>query len=187
MIQVEFERAVRKCRDAGLIKAASFLETKSRRSLRTSINFYPALQHFNNYTKSRYSLDLEQIVDHIKQGKTDIYMLLDSFITYLQKEAKNGHDMMPRTISTYMIAVKSYFGYADIDIAHKKFQYRVTMPKLTKEDEQAIDANDIREIINHTDNKRLKAYLLVLASGGMRATEALAIREIDITISEKQC
>ena len=27
---------------------------------------------------------------------------------------------------------------------------------------------------------RLKAYLLVLASGGMRATEALAIRESDV-------
>jgi integrase len=39
---------------------------------------------------------------------------------------------------------------------------------------------DIREIINHCDNKRLKTYLLVLASGGMRASEALAIREIDI-------
>ena len=180
MIQVEFERAVRKCQAAGLNMAAEFLKTNSRRSLRTSINFYPALQHFNTFVKSKYNLDLQQIVQEIKQEKLDVYRVLDSFVAYLQDGNK---DMMPRTISTYMIAVKSYFGYADVDIVRSKFGYKVTMPRMAKEDEAAIDANDIREIVNHTDNKRLKAYLLVLASGGMRATEALAIREADIDFS----
>ena len=52
-----------------------------------------------------------------------------------------------------------------------------------REDEQAIDSNDIKEILHHCNNRRLKAYLLVLASGGMRAIEALAIRECDIDFS----
>jgi integrase len=51
------------------------------------------------------------------------------------------------------------------------------------EDEQAVDSNDIKEILHHCDNRRLKAYLLVLASGGMRAMEALAIRECDVDFS----
>lgn len=77
MTQVEFERAVRKCKDAGLNMAAEFLKTKSRRSLRTSINFYPALQHFNAFVKSKYDLDMEGIAHEIKQGKLDVYRVLD--------------------------------------------------------------------------------------------------------------
>ena len=40
-----------------------------------------------------------------------------------------------------------------------------------------------KNYINHCSNRRLKAYLLVLASGGMRAIEALTIRECDIDFS----
>jgi integrase len=57
------------------------------------------------------------------------------------------------------------------------------MPPIYREDEQAIDSNDIKEILNHCSIRRLKAYLLVLASGGMRAVEALAIRERDLDFS----
>jgi integrase len=57
------------------------------------------------------------------------------------------------------------------------------MPKLYREDEEAIDAKDIRKILLSCNNRRLKAYLLILASGAMRAVEALAIRLKDIDFS----
>ena len=41
---------------------------------------------------------------------------------------------------------------------------------------EPIDANDIRKILKATNNRRLKAYLLVLASSGLRATEAITLR-----------
>jgi integrase len=77
-------------------------------------------------------------------------------------------------------AAKSYFFYNDIDISPLKFRYRVSLPPIYKEDEAAIDASDIRQILDVCSNRRLKAYLLVLASSGMRSMEALAIRECDI-------
>jgi integrase len=82
-------------------------------------------------------------------------------------------------------AVRSYLQYYDIDINPSKFRRRVRLPKLAREDEQAIDASDIRKILLACNNLRLKAYLLVLASGGMRALEALAIRnkDLDFTVS----
>jgi integrase len=55
------------------------------------------------------------------------------------------------------------------------------MPKLSREDEESLDASDIRKILLSCNNRRLKTYLLVLASGGMRAVEGLAIRLKDIT------
>jgi integrase len=179
-LEVDFDRIVTKYKAEGLNMVADFLQTKARRSFSTALMFSHGLQYLNDYTRSRYSMDLEQIIATIKKGKIDVYTMLNSFVTYLQKETPNGPTMMPRTIISYMTSARSYLGYVDVDIAEKKFQYRVSMPTLYKEDEQALDASDIREIIVHCDNLRLKAYLLVLASGGMRAMEALAIREADI-------
>ena len=68
-----------------------------------------------------------------------------------------------------MGAVRSYLAYYDIDIIPSKFKRKVKMPKMYREDEEALDASDIRKILLGCNNRRLKSYLLVLASGGMRA------------------
>ena len=75
--------------------------------------------------------------------------------------------------------------YHDIDVMPSKFKRKVKMPKMYREDEEPLDVSDIRKILLSCNNRRLKAYLLVLASGGMRAVEALAIRlkDIDFTVS----
>jgi integrase len=75
--------------------------------------------------------------------------------------------------------------YYDIDIIPSKFRRKVKMPKIYREDEEAIDVSDIRKILLSCNNRRLKTYLLILASGGMRAVEALAVRlkDIDFTVS----
>jgi hypothetical protein len=57
------------------------------------------------------------------------------------------------------------------------------MPKLYREDEEPLDSKDIRKILLSCNNRRLKPYLLLLASGGMRAVEGLAIRLQDIDFS----
>ena len=57
------------------------------------------------------------------------------------------------------------------------------MPKICSEDEQPIDAKDIRKILLSCNNRRLKIFILILASGGMRTREGLAIRLKDIDFS----
>jgi integrase len=82
-----------------------------------------------------------------------------------------------------MAAIRSYLAYYDVDIIPSKFKRRVKLPKSYREDEEPIDAKDIRNILLHCNNRRLKSYLLILASGGMRAVEGLAIRLKDIDFS----
>jgi len=82
-----------------------------------------------------------------------------------------------------MASVRSYFAYNDIDIIPSKFKRKVKMPKSYHEEEEPLDASDIRKILLACNNRRLKTYLLVLASGGMRAVEGLAIRIKDIDLS----
>jgi integrase len=81
--------------------------------------------------------------------------------------------------------LKSLLAYYDIDIIPSKFKRKVKMPKSYREDEEPLDVSDIRKILLACNNRRLKTYLLVLASGGMRAVEALAIRlkDIDFTVT----
>lgn len=82
-----------------------------------------------------------------------------------------------------MASLRSYFAYYDIDVVPSKFKRKVKMPKIYRDDEEALDVQDIRNILLVCTNRRLKAYILVLASGGFRAVEALAIRLKDIDFS----
>jgi integrase len=107
-----------------------------------------------------------------------VYDFLDSFTSYL---INNG--LATSSINLYVAAVKGYLANCDVELNPYKFRNKVTMPKNHREDEAAITDSDIRKILLACTNLRLKVYLLMLASGGMRATEALAIRLKDIDFS----
>jgi integrase len=82
-----------------------------------------------------------------------------------------------------MAGLSLYLVYYDIDVVPSKFKRKVRMPKAYREDEEALDVRDIRNVLLVCNNRRLKTYILVLASGGFRAVEALAIRHKDIDFS----
>ena len=62
------------------------------------------------------------------------------------------------------------------------------MPKIYRKDEEPLDVSDIRKILLSCNNRRLKTLILVLASGGMRVGEALAVRnkDLDLSVSPKR-
>lgn len=165
---------------AGLKPVKTFLEMKSLNSSNTSRAYLSALVHFNNLLSPNHTV--ETILEFLLQKKMDVYELLNPFIAYLSDNVSR------KTATLYLAAVISYFGFRDIDIIPAKFKKRVTVPKLYKKPEQAIDAKDIRKILlacTGAGNRRLKAYLLLLASGGMREVEGPAIRheDIDFTVN----
>lgn len=82
-----------------------------------------------------------------------------------------------------MCYVKSYLQYHDIDIVPHKFKKRVVTLKLPK-DESPIGQDDIRTILLKCPFPRLKTYLLVLTSSGVRPTEGCAIRIRDYYFNE---
>jgi len=88
-----------------------------------------------------------------------------------------------RSITIYLAAVRSYLDFNDVEIVTRRFKRMVKVPKVYREDEEAIDTSDIREILLSCNNRRLKPYLLVLASAGQCAREATAIRLCDIDFS----
>ena len=107
--------------------------------------------------------------------------MLEGFVCYMMS---TNPDLTPNSMKLYMASIRSYLAYYDIDITPSKFKRKVKMPKVYREDEEPLDVSDIRKILLACNNRRLKTYLLVLASGGMRAVEGLAIRLKDIDFSK---
>jgi len=172
----KFDKTIEKWQTKGYKIVADFLLTKGRSSKRTAVVYSIPLEYLDQFIEQHYKYNIQTILPVINSKKVDIYELLNSYVTYLQNGTKNGANLTPKTIDNYMVAARSYFQFNDIDILSAKFKYKISMPPIYREDEQAIDSTDIKNILNHCNNRRLKAYLLVLASSGMRAIEALAMR-----------
>ena len=164
----------------------TFLDTIGKNSRRTRSNYETALVHLERFLRNRYDgkYNVESIIDLVSCNKLNVYELLDGFVSF---ECINGSQEknMPQSIKTHIAGIKSYFAYYDIDIIPSKFKRKVKLPKTLYEKEEPIDATDIRKILLACNNRRLKTYLLVLASGGLRAVEACAIRLKDINFNAK--
>ena len=160
-------------------KVKTFLESVSRNSKGSERAYAAGLVCFDHFLKEKYpNYNLDLIVESINKNEINIYELFDNFVAFLVNSS-----FSIGSVRIYVAAIRSYFGYYDIDIIPSKFKRKVKMPSFYREDEEPLDANDIRNILLHCNNRRLKTYLLVLGSGGMRAVEALAIRLKDIDFS----
>jgi integrase len=159
-----------------------FLASMLRNSLKSKYAYKYGLAHFQRFIIQKYpQYNIETILKPLSTNQLlDVYSLLDEFITYLND---SNPDLTANSIKVYIGSIRSYLAYYDIDVIPSKFKRKVKMPKAYREDEEPLDATDIRKILLSCNNRRLKTYLLVLASGGMRAVEALAIRLKDIDFS----
>ena len=159
----------------------AFLSSILRNSLKSKYAYECALAHFQRFLGTSYTkYNIETILGPLSRNEINVYTVLDEFVSYLLNINSN---LTPNSINLYVAAIRSYLAYYDIDVVPSKFKRKVKMPKVYREDEEAIDISDIRRILLSCNNRRLKTYLLILASGGMRATECLAIRIKDIDFS----
>jgi integrase len=158
------------------LKFRNFCLQKRRSAINTVIGYKTSLAYFQKFLTDEYDdVTLETIIELLILRKYDVYDLLDQFVNNLQTIK-----ISQLSVHQYLTGIKSYFTYNDIDIVNSKFKRRVTIPKSVQEEEQAIDQDDIRNILLKCNNRRLKSYLLVLASSGVRAKEACAIRLRDL-------
>ena len=158
-------------------KVNEFLDSYAMNSSSTKIIYGIGLSHFETFLHEKYQgkHTLTTIIQALIDKEIDVYALLNQFIQHLFK--LNGERKLSQSsINNYLASVRSYLQNYDIEISTWRFKHKVRIPKTPKVDEEPIDASDIRKILKATNNRRLKAYLLVLASSGLRATEAITLR-----------
>lgn len=178
MVQTIQDQLTRK-QIGDLPKVKSFLDSVGRNSKQSRQTYHAAIVDFQHFLHKKYpGQTADSVLTNLVKNEINVYELLEGFVSF-----ESSLRLSVRSIRLYITAIKSYLSYHDIDIIPSKFKRRVRVPKLYREDEEALDEKDIRKILLACNNRRLKPYLLVLASGGPRAMEALAVRLNDIDFS----
>ena len=162
-----------------LPQVSIFLKSVQRNSRRTGITYETSLTYVQSFLDSVGKYDLQTIIQAITKNEINVYTLLEQFVTFLT-ESKS---LSPGSVRQYLVGFRSYLAYYDIDVNPSKFRRKVKMPRIIHGEQEALDVKDIRNILLNCSNRRLKTFILLLASGGMRASECLAIRLKDCDFS----
>jgi integrase len=136
---------------------------------------------FEAFTLTKYNLSLDDLLVLVKEGKYNIYEVLSDFTFYLQNEYHNK--LSTNTLRIRVRVVKNFLEYCDVDISDAKFRLKVRLPKGVRNNKEAIDKDDIRDILNSCSDIRLKTFVMLLAGTGCRAVEALSIRNKDLDLT----
>jgi integrase len=86
------------------------------------------------------------------------------------------------TLKNRIITAKNFLEYNDLDISPRKFKLKVRMPKIVRQNKEALSKEEIADILNACSDIKMKTYVMLLAATGMRATEALSIRIKDMDL-----
>ena len=175
------QRSLTRTKIAELPKVSVFLDSIGRNSTsseKTYLNGLVCFQKFLSQNENLKHYSIETIVTPLLKQEINLYELFDRFVSFLI-----SLDLSVSSIKLYIAGLKSFLAYHDIDVVPSKFKRKVKMPKAYKEDEEPLDVHDIRSILLVCNNRRLRAFILLLASGGLRAGEGLAIRLKDTDLS----
>ncbi len=152
---------------AQLHKVRIFLGSIRRNSISSEKAYLNGLVCFQGFLSQNENLkhySIETILASLSKQEINLYELFDGFVSFLM-----SLNLSVSSIKLYVGALRSLFAYYDIDVVPSKFKRKVKMPRAYREDEEALDVQDIRNILLACNNRRLKAYILTLASGGFRA------------------
>lgn len=93
-------------------KVRTFLESVSRNSKGSERAYAAGLVCFDHFLKEKYPIyNLDLIVESINKNEINIYELFDNFVAFLVNSS-----FSIGSVRIYIAAIRSYFGYYDIDI-----------------------------------------------------------------------
>jgi len=149
----------------------------------TALKYNERLRKFEAFVSERYGLRIDEIIKLIMKGKIGAYDALGNYILYLREKSNNG--ISPITLKNYVITIKNFLEYSDIDISPRKFKLKVRLPKVVRKNKEALSKDDVIDILNSCSDIRLKTYVMFLAAAGFRAVEALSVRIKDLDLESK--
>lgn len=152
----------------------TFLNSIGRNSKNSRKSYQTSLIHFAEFLKAKKQTP-DTIVPFLQNQRINTYEILDNFVSYLTLK-----EIATVSLRIYVGAVRSYLEFHDIDIVPSKFRRRVKLPKFYPDSQEPLSLTDIRDLLEFCSNTRLRTYILLLTSTGLRATEAAALRIMDI-------
>ena len=145
----------------------------------TANEYHARLDAFKGFAEAKYSLCVDRYHCEIKNEKRSL-LASNKFARY-----QGERNISASTLKQRVVTVKNFLEYHDIDISPRRFKLKVKLPKTIRKNKEALSKEDIIEILNATSDIRIKTYVMLLASTGMRAGEALSIRIKDFDLEFK--
>jgi integrase len=155
----------------------SYIRNVSTMNDSTAYQYLSRLDDFKRFIAKKYNnrLSIDNLLIEITKRNQDPYDLLNGYAAHLRNS-----NISALTLKQRVVTLKNFFEYCDIDISPRRFKLKVKLPKVVKKKKEALSKEEIIEILNACDNIRLRTYVILLATTGMRAVEALSIRIKDI-------
>lgn len=157
---------------------AEYLERKARRSDATRITYGKAEDAFARCFKVTSA---DGIVAQLKAHKLDAYTALDKFVAYL---LANGN--APKTVLTYVTAVKGLFRYEGIHLDNYELRAKVELPPKAEVSIDRIPTREEMRSIVLNSNRKTRALVALLATSGLRIGEAASLRVGNIDLLAKK-
>ena len=107
---------------------------------KTAHEYYIRLINFQNFVIGRYKTKngverktiLDNIITRINEGLEDPYEILNDYISHLQA----NHNISALTLKNYVLTVKNFFEYYDVDISPRKFKLKVKLPRVVRKNKK---------------------------------------------------
>src|SRR6478752_10009734 len=160
---------------------SKYIKNVSIMSKSTAYAYSRRLASFENFLSTAFgALAVDKLIRRIKEGDQDVFDVLNEYSSYLSNTGISTNTMKQR-----IITVKNFLEYHDVDISPRKFKLKIKLPKSIRKNKEALSKEDITHILNACSDIRLKTYVMLLASTGMRAQEAVSLRIKDFHLDEK--
>ena len=162
---------------------SKFIKSVSIRNKNTAKQYQSRLLLFERFVLKEFDnnnkkVNVDKLIQQLKNGELDPYDILNEYCLFIH----NNYNVSSITFRDKITTVKTFLEFNDIEISPRKFKLKVRYPKTIFKNKEAIDKEDIIKILNGCSNLRLKTYVMLLASSGARATEALSIRNRDLNL-----
>jgi integrase len=158
---------------------SKYIKNISTMNKSTAYMYFTRLSSFKNFISSTLNLQIDDLIRRIKEGNENAFEFLNEYISHL-----SNTNISSITIKRHVVTAKN-FEYYDIDIGFRKFKLKVKLPRTIRKNKEALSKEDVTNILNACSDIRLKTYVMLLASTGMRAQEALSLRIKDFHLDEK--
>jgi integrase len=157
---------------------AGYVANVSMMSQSTAEEYGYRLNSFKSFIQSKYKVSIDRLIQQINDAIVDPYHILFQYADYLKKY----NNISNLTLKQRVVTVKNFLEYHDVDISPRKFKLKLKLPRVVRKNKEALTKQDIVNILNACSNIRLKTYVMLLATTGMRAVEALSIRVKDVDL-----
>jgi integrase len=136
------------------------------------------LNSFKTFIQNTYNISIDTLIEQINEDSADPYDILSQYASYLKKT----NTISNLSLKQRVVTVKNFLEYNDVDISPRKLKLKIKLPKAVRRNKEALSKEDIVNILNTCSDIRLKTYVMALAATGMRAVEALSIRNKDLDL-----